>query len=57
MRLLDSPAVDESVKKAIRLKRKSLNPVALALQVANLQKKLLDHAEHLQSAYPQDKGA
>ena len=57
MRLLDDPKVTEGVKEDIRRIQKSLNPVALALEVSNLQAQLIKHAEILDSAYPQGKGA
>jgi hypothetical protein len=57
MRLLEDPRIDQSVKERIRKTQENINPVALALEVNNLQKKLLQHAEILSSAYPAGKGA
>ena len=57
MRLLEDPRTNRNIKKKIQLTLESLNPVALALEVNNLQEKLFEHAEVLTSAYPQGKGA
>ena len=57
MRLLEDPRTNRNIKKKIQLTLESINPVALALEVNNLQEKLLKHAEVLTSAYPQGKGA
>lgn len=57
MRLLETPTISQSTKKMIQKIQENINPVALALEVNNLQKKLLQHAEILSSAYPEGKGA
>lgn len=57
MRLLEDSRLDQSAKKVILNTMKNINPVKLALEVNNLQKKLLQHAEILSSAYPKKKGA
>jgi hypothetical protein len=57
MRLLEDPRTDQGAKETIRRTQEKINPVALALEVNNLQEKLLQHAEVLSSAYPQVKGA
>lgn len=55
VRLLESPAVGESIKAAIREQRERIDPVALALEVANLQKKLIKNADRLDQPYPKVK--
>jgi len=57
MRLLEDPRTDQGTKEIIRKNQENINPVELALEVNNLQKKLLQHAEILNSAYPVEKGA
>ena len=57
MRLLEDPRTNQNVKVKIQLTLESINPVALALEINNLQEKLLEHAEVLTSTYPQGKGA
>jgi hypothetical protein len=57
MRLLEDLRTDQSAKKMIQKNMENINPVALALEVNNLQKNLLQHAEILSSAYPEGKGA
>lgn len=57
VRLLEDPGTNQNIKKKIQLTLESINPVALALEVNNLQEKLLQHAQVLTSAYPQGKGA
>ena len=57
MRLLGDPNVNKGVKEEIQRVQKSINPVALALKVSNLQAQLIKHAEILDSAYPRGKGA
>ncbi len=57
VRLLEDPGTNLSTRKKIQLTLESLNPVALALEVNNLQEKLLQHAQILTSAYPQGRGA
>ena len=57
MRLLEDPETDQDVKEKIRRTQESINPISLALEVTNLQTTLLKHAEVLNSAYPQGKGA
>jgi len=52
MRLLEDPRIDQRSKDMIRKTQENINPVALALEVNKLQKKLLQHAEILSSAYP-----
>ncbi len=56
-RLLEDPRIDQSAKEIIQKTMENINPVALALEVNNLQKNLLQHAEILNSAYPEGKGA
>ena len=56
-RLLEDPRTDQSTKKRIQLTLNRINPVALALEVNNLQEKLFQHVAVLTSAYPQGKGA
>jgi hypothetical protein len=57
MRLLEDPRLDQGAKERIRKTLENINPIAVALEVNNLQKQLLQHAEILASAYPEGKGA
>lgn len=57
MRLLEDPRTDQRCKEIIRKNLENINPIALAIEVSNLQKKLIQHAEILDSAYPGGKGA